>query len=59
MTLLKHAETVSGMEKAGPCDCCCSHQWRRRAALLVSEFTVDILSTFDILWCFWLFTSVC
>jgi len=26
MTLLKHAETVSGMEKAGPCDCCCSHQ---------------------------------
>jgi len=27
-------------------------QWRRRAALLVSEFTVDILSTFDILWCF-------
>jgi len=40
-------ETVSQLEKAGPFDCCCSHDVNGVAvSLLVSELTVNILSTF-------------
>jgi len=34
------------MEKAGPFDCCCSHQSVASPSLLVSGLAVDILSTF-------------
>jgi len=34
------------MEKAGPLDCCFSHQSMASSSLLMSVLTVDILSTF-------------
>jgi len=34
------------MEKAGPLDCCFSHQSVASSSLLMSVLTVDILSTF-------------
>ena len=47
MTFCKpETETVSRIEKAGPFDCCCSHQSVASRSLIVSGLTVDIWSTF-------------